>query len=90
MRLKTIKIFGILTVIVGIMLFGYFILFIGRPAVGCVVSGGKVMITRECRVSDNFYNSCQGVGACAPEYSVNKLSCQCLFGCFNGSKCENN
>lgn len=88
MKVKQKKKFSVLVVMVGIVLLVYLLLLIGLPTVGCVGSGGRVSITKECKTTDIFSNNC-GVGACEPKYSVNKLSCQCWPGCFNGIKCIN-
>jgi hypothetical protein len=88
MKLKFKKIYIILAVIVGSGMLLYFLFFIGRPSIECFVSGGNVVVSEECRESDNFKNSCLGDGACAPQYRTKKIICQCQSNlCFNGTKC---
>lgn len=72
--------------IMGVVILVYLIFFVGAPAMGCMGSGGKVKITSECKASGIFSNNCE-LGACAPKYRANKLTCQCYSGCFNGTKC---
>lgn len=85
--MKSKTILSILMLLVGFGIFGYFMLFFGGPAAGCVATGGELAVTQECGATDNFHNTCRGVGACAPEYSANKFSCHCPSGCFDGFKC---
>ncbi|HWS48987.1 MAG TPA: hypothetical protein VN174_02985 [Candidatus Methanoperedens sp.] len=89
MRTKSKIKVNVLLTVVGVVVVIFILFFIGLPAAGCVGSGGRVSITSECKSTSIFSNNC-GYGACEPKYRVNKLSCQCWPGCFDGSKCVEN
>ncbi len=85
-KTKLLKIFAL---VLAAFAFVYLLIFIIRPSIGCVISGGSITIEEDCAASPQFSNTCNGYSACAPEYRSKKITCSCnQKECFNGYKCE--
>lgn len=98
MNKKTITIIGIiiLIIIVAVVLYllfsqkGTIIPISGDAEAACVDSGGAVISSSCCALSDDFPNTCMiGACGCSPDNSKETKTCSCPENyCFDGTGCK--